>query len=221
MLPIDIPALNGAPTAPVGRPERGKGGTAPPRVAGTRPDLRPAHLPGALLHPGSSPPTAPARPANRDRPGRRGDPACPDRGYTVSDLARLAGTSARSLHYAFHEQYGTTPARYLRQVRLDRETRGPGPGPRHGRRHRLLRRLHQPQPLRPRLPRPLRRVPRRHPQRGPCLRSAPLSPGSIHRAGGSRARMVGSSADLTAAGDGNRARTISLGIGQIIVCNPC
>ena len=28
--------------------------------------------------------------------------------------------------------------------------------------------------------------------------------------------MVGSSADLTAAGDGNRARTISLGIGQIM-----
>jgi hypothetical protein len=27
--------------------------------------------------------------------------------------------------------------------------------------------------------------------------------------------MVGSSADLTAAGDGNRARTISLGIGHI------
>ncbi len=44
----------------------------------------------------------------------------PDRGYTVADLARLAGTSARSLHYAFHEQHGTTPMRYLRQVRLDR-----------------------------------------------------------------------------------------------------
>ena len=44
----------------------------------------------------------------------------PDRGYTVADLARIAGTSARSLQYAFHEQYGTTPMRYLRQVRLDR-----------------------------------------------------------------------------------------------------
>jgi AraC-like DNA-binding protein len=28
-------------------------------------------------------------------------------------------TSARSLQYAFHEQFGTTPMRYLRQVRLD------------------------------------------------------------------------------------------------------
>jgi transcriptional regulator GlxA family with amidase domain len=44
----------------------------------------------------------------------------PDRGYTVADLARLAGISARSLQYAFHGQYGTTPMRYLRQVRLDR-----------------------------------------------------------------------------------------------------
>jgi transcriptional regulator GlxA family with amidase domain len=44
----------------------------------------------------------------------------PHRGYTVADLARIAGTSARSLHYAFHGQYGTTPMRYLRQVRLDR-----------------------------------------------------------------------------------------------------
>jgi AraC-like DNA-binding protein len=44
----------------------------------------------------------------------------PDRGNTVADLARLAGISARSLRYAFHGQYGTTPMRYLRQVRLDR-----------------------------------------------------------------------------------------------------
>jgi AraC-like DNA-binding protein len=44
----------------------------------------------------------------------------PDRGYTVADLARIAGISARSLQYAFHEQYGTTPMRYLRQVRLER-----------------------------------------------------------------------------------------------------
>ena len=44
----------------------------------------------------------------------------PDRGYTIADLARIAGTSARSLQYAFHGQYGTTPMRYLRQVRLDR-----------------------------------------------------------------------------------------------------
>jgi AraC-like DNA-binding protein len=44
----------------------------------------------------------------------------PDRGYTVADLARLAGISARSLQYGFQEQHGTTPMRYLRQVRLDR-----------------------------------------------------------------------------------------------------
>ena len=44
----------------------------------------------------------------------------PDRGYTVAGLARIAGASARSLQYAFHEQYGTTLMRYLRQVRLDR-----------------------------------------------------------------------------------------------------
>lgn len=58
--------------------------------------------------------------ADRDRPGRRGNPARPDRGYTLADLARLAGTSARSLQYGFQERYGTTPMRYLRQVRLDR-----------------------------------------------------------------------------------------------------
>jgi AraC-like DNA-binding protein len=44
----------------------------------------------------------------------------PDRGYTVADLARLAGISARSLQCAFHERYGISPMRYLRQVRLDR-----------------------------------------------------------------------------------------------------
>ena len=44
----------------------------------------------------------------------------PDRGYTLADLARLAGTSARSLQYGFQGRYGTTPMRYLRQVRLDR-----------------------------------------------------------------------------------------------------
>ena len=44
----------------------------------------------------------------------------PDRGYTLADLAKIAGTSARGLQYAFHERFGTTPMRYLRQVRLDR-----------------------------------------------------------------------------------------------------
>ena len=44
----------------------------------------------------------------------------PDRGYTVTDLARLAGTSARSLQYAFQERFEVSPMQYLRQVRLDR-----------------------------------------------------------------------------------------------------
>jgi transcriptional regulator GlxA family with amidase domain len=44
----------------------------------------------------------------------------PDRGYPIADLARLAGTSARSLQYAFQDRYGISPMRYLRQVRLDR-----------------------------------------------------------------------------------------------------
>lgn len=44
----------------------------------------------------------------------------PDRGYAVADLAKIAGTSARSLQYGFQERFGTTPMRYLRQVRLDR-----------------------------------------------------------------------------------------------------
>lgn len=44
----------------------------------------------------------------------------PDRGYTVADLARLSGVSARSLQYAFAERFDLTPMQYLRQVRLDR-----------------------------------------------------------------------------------------------------
>lgn len=44
----------------------------------------------------------------------------PDRGYTVADLARLSGMSARSLQYAFQERFQLSPMQYLRQVRLDR-----------------------------------------------------------------------------------------------------
>lgn len=44
----------------------------------------------------------------------------PDRGYTIADLARLSGMSARSLQYAFQDCYGISPMRFLRQVRLDR-----------------------------------------------------------------------------------------------------
>ncbi|WP_168929723.1 AraC family transcriptional regulator [Nocardioides sp. GY 10127] len=44
----------------------------------------------------------------------------PDRPYTVADLAAIAGTSARSLQYAFQERFGLSPMQLVRQVRLDR-----------------------------------------------------------------------------------------------------
>jgi AraC-like DNA-binding protein len=47
----------------------------------------------------------------------QGDPQEP---YTVGDLARAAGVSARRLQEAFREHVGTTPMGYLRSVRLDR-----------------------------------------------------------------------------------------------------
>jgi transcriptional regulator GlxA family with amidase domain len=45
------------------------------------------------------------------------EPATPN---TVSDLARVAGTSVRSLQAAFAEHLGLTPMEYLRRVRLAR-----------------------------------------------------------------------------------------------------
>lgn len=44
----------------------------------------------------------------------------PQEPYTVGDLARVAGVSARRLQEAFREHLGTTPTGYLRSVRLDR-----------------------------------------------------------------------------------------------------
>lgn len=44
----------------------------------------------------------------------------PDRDYALADLARLSGTSARSLQYAFRDRFDLSPMQYLRQVRLDR-----------------------------------------------------------------------------------------------------
>ncbi|MEV7389137.1 AraC family transcriptional regulator [Streptomyces sp. NPDC091215] len=44
----------------------------------------------------------------------------PDRPYTVGDLARGSGMSARSLQYAFQERYQISPMQFVRQVRLDR-----------------------------------------------------------------------------------------------------
>jgi AraC-like DNA-binding protein len=44
----------------------------------------------------------------------------PQEPYTVGDLARVAGVSARRLQEAFREHLGTAPMEYLRSVRLDR-----------------------------------------------------------------------------------------------------
>ncbi|WP_134727516.1 AraC family transcriptional regulator [Amycolatopsis nivea] len=46
--------------------------------------------------------------------------ADPAAAHTVSDLARVAGTSVRSLQAAFAEHLGLTPMEYLRRVRLSR-----------------------------------------------------------------------------------------------------
>ncbi len=46
--------------------------------------------------------------------------SAPDQSYSLGDLARMSGLSARSVQYAFHDLYGTTPTQYLLRVRLDR-----------------------------------------------------------------------------------------------------
>lgn len=46
--------------------------------------------------------------------------AAPERPHTLTELADLAGLSARGLQYAFRDHLGTTPSQYLQQVRLDR-----------------------------------------------------------------------------------------------------
>lgn len=46
--------------------------------------------------------------------------SAPESPYTVGDLARVAGVSARSLQSAFHRDLGVSPMEYLRQVRLER-----------------------------------------------------------------------------------------------------
>ncbi|PKV90991.1 AraC family transcriptional regulator [Amycolatopsis echigonensis] len=58
------------------------------------------------------------------------DPAAP---HTVADLARIGGTSVRSLQAAFSEHLGLTPTEYLRRVRLarahqDLQNAAPGDG---------------------------------------------------------------------------------------------
>ena len=44
----------------------------------------------------------------------------PERAFTVTDLARLAGMSVRSLQEGFRRHVGTAPMAYLQQVRLGR-----------------------------------------------------------------------------------------------------
>ncbi|MFI1989574.1 AraC family transcriptional regulator [Actinoplanes sp. NPDC020271] len=44
----------------------------------------------------------------------------PDRAFTVADLARIAGTSVRSLQEGFRRHLGCTPMAYLQQTRLER-----------------------------------------------------------------------------------------------------
>ncbi|MEH0580413.1 MULTISPECIES: AraC family transcriptional regulator [Streptomyces] len=46
--------------------------------------------------------------------------AAPERPHTLTELADLAGLSARGLQYAFRGHLGTTPSQYVQQVRLDR-----------------------------------------------------------------------------------------------------
>jgi transcriptional regulator GlxA family with amidase domain len=60
---------------------------------------------------------APLRSVRRVIDVVQGDPQEP---YTVGDLARVAGVSARRLQEAFREHLGSTPMEYLRSVRLDR-----------------------------------------------------------------------------------------------------
>ena len=46
--------------------------------------------------------------------------ASPDQPYSLADLCKIAGLSARSLQYAFQEQFDLTPRQFVRQVRLDK-----------------------------------------------------------------------------------------------------
>lgn len=46
--------------------------------------------------------------------------SAPDKPLTLADLCRLSGLSARSVQYAFQEEFGISPMRYVRRVRLDR-----------------------------------------------------------------------------------------------------
>lgn len=44
----------------------------------------------------------------------------PERPYSLTELAGMAGLSTRGLQYAFRDHLGTTPSQYIQQVRLDR-----------------------------------------------------------------------------------------------------
>jgi AraC-like DNA-binding protein len=43
-----------------------------------------------------------------------------DQPVSLDDIATVAGVSGRALRHAFHRSYGTTPAGYLRRIRLER-----------------------------------------------------------------------------------------------------
>ena len=129
-------------------------GAAAPRVAGTQPDLRPAHLPGALVHRPNSP-----------RYARRAPPTAIDRVVERSSAPPIVatpwltwpgspGSAPAASNTAFRSSTGRRHALPAPGT-AGPGPRRPGPSPRHGRRHRLALGLHQPRPLRPRLPRPL------------------------------------------------------------------
>lgn len=46
--------------------------------------------------------------------------ACPGEPHTLADLSGIAGLRARSLQYAFREQFELTPMQFVRQVKLDK-----------------------------------------------------------------------------------------------------
>ncbi|QKW20186.1 AraC family transcriptional regulator [Kitasatospora sp. NA04385] len=67
-------------------------------------------------------PEAPARPAYL-RVALDVINAHPEQAHTPASLAELAGTSVRTLHWAFRTHLDTTPIGYLREVRLQRAHR--------------------------------------------------------------------------------------------------
>jgi len=78
--------------------------------------LSQVHSYTAALHDG---PSGKAAPSSLDRVVETIH-ASPDQPYSLADLCKIAGLSARSLQYAFQEQFDLTPRQFVRQVRLDK-----------------------------------------------------------------------------------------------------